>query len=90
MEVTADGAKAGLLFERARRQNLLTAVISVSGGDRFVFSGPGEQAAQIFQWGEVLKAMASEGSGLRRLQWVERAHPPTLDGPRGLGPRRHA
>ena len=75
MEVTADGAKAGLLFERARRQNLLTAVISVSGGDRFVFSGPGEQAAQIFQWGEVLKAMASEGSGLRRLQWVERATP---------------
>ena len=62
-------------FERARRQKLLTAVISVSGGDRFVFSGPDEQAAQIFQWGEVLKAMASEGSGLRRLQWVERATP---------------
>ena len=40
-----------------------------------MFSGPGEQAAQIFQWGEVLKAMASEGSGLRRLQWVERATP---------------
>ena len=75
MAVTADGAEAGLLVERARRQNLLTAVISVSGGDRFVFSGPDEQAAQIFQWGEVLKAMASEGSGLRRLQWVERATP---------------
>jgi hypothetical protein len=73
--VTADGAEAGLLFERASRQNLLTAVISVSGGDRFVFSGPDEQAAQIFQWGEVLKSMASEGSGLRRLQWVERATP---------------
>ena len=58
-----------------RRQNLLTAVISVTGGDRFVFSGPDEQAAQIFSWGEVLKAMASEGSGLRRLQWVERATP---------------
>ena len=73
--VTYDGAEAGLLFERAGRQNLLTAVISVSGGDRFVFSGPDEQAAQIFQWGEVLKSMASEGSGLRRLQWVERATP---------------
>jgi hypothetical protein len=73
--VTYDGAEAGLLFERAGRQNLLTAVISVSGGDRFVFSGPDEQAAQIFSWGEVLKSMASEGSGLRRLQWVERATP---------------
>ena len=56
MAVHFDGAEAGLLFERARRQNLLTAVISVSGGDRFVFSGPDEQAAQIFQWGEVLEA----------------------------------
>jgi hypothetical protein len=73
--VTYEGAEAGLLFERTGRQNLLTAVISVSGGDRFVFSGPDEQAAQIFQWGEVLKSMASEGSGLRRLQWVERATP---------------
>jgi hypothetical protein len=75
IEMNFDGAEAGLLLERARRQNLLTAVISVSGGDRFVFSGPDEQAAQIFQWGEVLKAMASEGAGLRRLQWVERATP---------------
>ena len=75
MAVNFDGAEAGLLLERARRQNLLTAVISVSGGDRFVFSGPDEQAAQIFHWGEVLGAMASEGSGLRRLQWVERATP---------------
>ena len=75
MAVHFDGAEAGLLFERARRQNLLTAVISVSGGDRFVFSGPDEQAAQIFHWGEVLGAMATEGSGLRRLQWVERATP---------------
>ncbi|MGO8864716.1 MAG: SCO6880 family protein [Acidimicrobiales bacterium] len=75
MALPYDGAEAGLLVERARRQKLLTAVISVSGGDRFVFSGPDEQAAQIFQWGEVLKAMASEGSGLRRLQWVERATP---------------
>lgn len=73
--VTCDGAEAGLLAERAGRQNLLTAVISVSGGDRFVFSGSDEQAAQIFQWGEVLKSMAPEGSGLRRLQWVERATP---------------
>jgi len=73
--VTCDGLEAGLLAERVGRQNLLTAVISVSGGDRFVFSGPDEQAAQIFQWGEVLKSMASEGSGLRRLQWVERATP---------------
>jgi len=75
MAVTCDGAEAGLLVERAGRQNLLTAVLSVSGGDRFVFSGPDEQTAQIFSWGEVLKAMASEGSGLRRLQWVERATP---------------
>ena len=75
MAVKFDGAEAGLLLERARRQNLLTAVISVSGGDRFVFSGPDEQAAQIFHWGEVLGAMAAEGSGLRRLQWVERATP---------------
>ncbi|MGO8862451.1 MAG: SCO6880 family protein [Acidimicrobiales bacterium] len=80
MTLPYDGAEAGLLFERARRHNLLTAVISVSGGDRFVFSGPDEQAAQIFSWGEVLKAMASEGSGLRRLQWVERATPqPSTD-----------
>ena len=75
MAMHVDGAEAGLIFERARRQNLLTAVISVSGGDRFVFSGPDEQAAQIFHWGEVLGAMATEGSGLRRLQWVERATP---------------
>jgi hypothetical protein len=78
--VACDGVEAGLLFERARRQNLLTAVLSVSGGDRFVFSGPDEQAAQIFAWGEVLGAMATEGAGLRRLQWVERATPqPSTD-----------
>ncbi len=71
----ADGAEAGLLVERLGRRRLLTAVISVSGGDRFVFSGPDEQSSQIFQWGEVLKAMAAEGPGLRRLQWVERATP---------------
>ena len=70
-----DGSEAGLVAERVGRRRLLTAVISVSGGDRFVFSGPDEQAAQISQWGEVLKGMASEGSGLRRLQWVERATP---------------
>lgn len=73
--VTCDGVEAGLLLERTRRRNHLTAVLSVSGGDRFVFSGPDEQAAQIFAWGEVLGAMASDGSGLRRLQWVERATP---------------
>jgi hypothetical protein len=72
---TLDGAEAGLVAERVGRRRLLTAVISVSGGDRFVFSGPDEQAAQISQWGEVLKGMAAEGSGLRRLQWVERATP---------------
>jgi hypothetical protein len=70
-----DGGEAGLLSERTGRRNLLTAVISVSGGDRFVFSGPDEQAAQISSWGEVLGAMAAEGAGLRRLQWVERATP---------------
>jgi hypothetical protein len=70
-----DGAEAGLLAERVGRRSLLTAVVSVSGGDRFVFSGPDEQAAQILQWGEVLKAMAADGPGLRRLQWVERATP---------------
>ena len=75
VEVTCDGAEAGLLSERIGRQNLLTAVIAVSGGDRFVFSGTDEQSAQIFQWGEVLKAMAAAGPGLRRLQWVERATP---------------
>lgn len=70
-----DGAEAGLLVERAGRRNLLTAVLSVSGGDRFVFSGPAEQGGQIGSWGEVLASMAAEGSGLRRLQWVERATP---------------
>jgi hypothetical protein len=70
-----DGSEAGLITERIGRRRLLTAVVSVSGGDRFVFSGPDEQAAQILQWGEVLKGMAAEGNGLRRLQWVERATP---------------
>jgi hypothetical protein len=72
---TVDGSEAGLLAERAGRRRLLTAVLSVTGGDHFVFSGPDEQAAQISQWGEVLKSMAAEGPGLRRLQWVERATP---------------
>lgn len=75
MAMPYDGAEAGLLFERAGRQNLLTAMISVAGGDRFVFSGPDEQAAQIHSWGEVLGSMVTEGAGLRRLQWVERATP---------------
>jgi len=70
-----DGSEAGLMTERVGRRRLLTAVVSVSGGDRFMFSGPHEQAAQIMQWGEVLKAMATDGPGLRRLQWVERATP---------------
>lgn len=72
---TLDGSEAGLLAERVGRRRLLTAVVSVTGGDRFVFSGPDEQAAKISQWGEVLKSMAAEGPGLRRLQWVERATP---------------
>jgi hypothetical protein len=72
---TLDGSEAGVLAERVGRRRLLTAVVSVTGGDRFVFSGPDEQAAQISQWGEVLKSMAAEGPGLRRLQWVERATP---------------
>jgi hypothetical protein len=72
---TLDGSEAGLVAERVGRRRLLTAVVSVTGGDRFVFSGPDEQAAQISQWGEVLKSMAAEGPGLRRLQWVERATP---------------
>jgi hypothetical protein len=75
LATTVDGAEAGLLVERVGRRSLLTAVVSVSGGDRFVFSGPDEQAAQILQWGEVLKTMAADGPGLRRLQWVERATP---------------
>jgi hypothetical protein len=70
-----NGSEAGLVAERVGRRRLLTAVVSVSGGDRFVFSGPDEQVAQISQWGEVLKGMAAEGAGLRRLQWVERATP---------------
>ena len=75
MAMPHNGVEAGLLFERAGRRNLLTGVISVSGGDRFVFSGPDEQVAQIHSWGEVLGAMAADGAGLRRLQWVERATP---------------
>ena len=63
-----DGAEAGLVVERVGKRRLLTAVLSVSGGDRFVFSGPDEQVAQIAAWGEVLASMAAEGSGLRRLQ----------------------
>ena len=74
-EAVLFGSEAGLLAERVGRRKLLTAVVSVAGGDRFVFSGPDEQAAQITQWGEVLKSMAAEGPGLRRLQWVERATP---------------
>jgi len=69
------GSEAGLLAERVGRRRLLTAVISVTGGDRFVFSSSEEQAAQITQWGDVLGSMAPEGPGLRRLQWVERATP---------------
>jgi hypothetical protein len=75
MAMPCNGVEVGLLFERAGRRNLLTAIISVSGGDRFVFSGPDEQAAQIHSWGDVLGAMAADGAGLRRLQWVERATP---------------
>ena len=75
LSTTLDGVEAGLLSERIGRRGLVTAVVSVSGGDRFVFSGPDEQAAQISRWGEVLKALAADGPGLRRLQWVERATP---------------
>jgi hypothetical protein len=75
LSTTLDGAEAGLLSERIGRRGLVTAVVSVSGGDRFVFSGPDEQATQISRWGEVLKALAADGPGLRRLQWVERATP---------------
>jgi hypothetical protein len=75
LSTTVDGAEAGLLSERSGRRGLVTAIVSVAGGDRFVFSGPEEQAAQISRWGDVLKALAAEGPGLRRLQWVERATP---------------
>jgi hypothetical protein len=75
LATTLDGCEAGLLSERSGHRRLLTSVIAVAGGDRFVFSGQDEQAAQIHSWGEVLKGMAADGPGLRRLQWVERATP---------------
>jgi hypothetical protein len=75
LSTTVDGTEAGLVSERVGRRGLVTAVLSVSGGDRFVFSRPEEQAAQVSRWGEVLKTLAADGPGLRRLQWVERATP---------------
>ncbi len=62
-----------------------TAVIPV-GGDGFALVSEAERGERIAAWSGVLAAVASEGTGPHRLQWVARTYPTLLDGPPGQAP----
>ncbi len=51
-----------------------TAALSVRGHS-FALLGPDEQDSTIAAWARVLSAMAREGSGVHRLQWIESCVP---------------
>jgi hypothetical protein len=50
-------------------------------GDGFALLSAEERAARVAAWSAVLAAVASEGRGLHRLQWIARSYPALLDGP---------
>jgi hypothetical protein len=56
------------------------------GGTGFALLGEGERCDRIAAWSGALAAMAREGAGLQRLQWLSTTYPAWLDGPlRGGG-----
>lgn len=56
-----------------------SSVLRVSG-DGFALLSPDERAARVAAWSAVLAAMAAEGGGPHRLQWIARSYPAVLDG----------
>lgn len=57
-----------------------TSVLRVSG-DGFALLSPDERSARVSAWSVALAAVASEGGGPYRLQWIARSYPALLDGP---------
>ncbi|MGH9172065.1 MAG: SCO6880 family protein [Acidimicrobiales bacterium] len=62
----------------------LTAVLSV-GGAGFALMDEQERAGRIADWSGLLAALAREGTGIHRLQWVFSTYPSGLDGPLSAG-----
>jgi hypothetical protein len=61
-----------------------TAVLPV-GGAGFALLDEQEQARRIADWSGVLAALARDGGGLHRLQWVFSTYPSWIDGPLASG-----
>jgi hypothetical protein len=57
-----------------------SAVLPV-GGTGFALLGEAERCDRIAAWSGALAAMAREGGGLQRLQWLSTTYPAWLDGP---------
>jgi hypothetical protein len=57
-----------------------SAVVPV-GGTGFALLGEAERCDRIAAWSGALAAMAREGAGLQRLQWLSTTYPAWLDGP---------
>jgi hypothetical protein len=74
-DASAPGTAApemGMVVDRRARSG--TAVLAVRGHS-FALLGPAEQDARIAAWARVLAALAREGSGVHRVQWVESCLP---------------
>jgi len=63
-----------------REASTWSAALSV-GGTGFALLGEAERCERIAAWAGALAAMAREGAGLRRLQWLSTTYPAWLDGP---------
>jgi hypothetical protein len=57
-----------------------SAVLPV-GGAGFALLGEAERCDRIAAWSSALAAMARDGTGLQRLQWLSTTYPAWLDGP---------
>ncbi len=60
-----------------REASTWTAVLAV-GGTGFALAGELAQADAVAAWSGVLAALAAEGRGLRRVQWIARSYPVPL------------
>ncbi len=68
----AEAGKVGVLFDRKART--LTAVLALRGSG-FPLLAPDDQDAAVAGWAGVLASLAHEGTGVHRLQWIERTLP---------------
>jgi hypothetical protein len=80
VEVVADPSAPAVGIVRDRRNSSCLAVLPV-GARKFALLDPAGKHAELAAWGAVLAALGRPGSGVHRIQWVERA---TMAGPENL------